>query len=312
MKHVSYSLIFCLAVCIAITGCKKEDPDRTVKVYSTAGEVMITANSVVKQAAVGDVLSAGNSIRTGENSMADILFGTSGIIRIQPGSDISIATLMDQTTGDTQIDMSKGRLNVTLAKLKKGDFRVKTGTAVAAVRGTTFRITADGKATRLDVITGAVRVNPVQNNTPVTSVEKTVESNQTMELDEKAVKQAVEEKKEIAVTELKPEEVKKIREEVKDIKPEMLEKLNDDARKEVKEKVLVPDDSADREKEKEIEKKEKERARELLRDTRLRDKKLLYEKKLEKQNLEQQKNRKKPNQGNEGGSPSVPPSVNML
>lgn len=321
MKHAPSFVIICLAVCIAAAaGCKKEDPDKTVKVYSIVGEVRIAAKDSEKPAAVGDTLSAGDSIRTGENSMADILFGTTGVIRVQPGSNISIATLMDQATGDSQLDMSSGRLNVTLAKLKKGEFRVKTGTAVAAVRGTTFRITADEKTTRLDVVTGAVRVNPVQNNAVIATVEKTVETNQTVELDEKAVKQAVEEKKEIEVVELKPEEVKEIREEVKSLKPEMLEKLNDEARKEVKEKVMVADDSADREREKlEQEKKEKEkkekiekdRAMTLLRARQLREKELRN--KLEREKLvPKQVEKKKPGENKEGEPSSLPPSVNTL
>jgi len=316
MKHLLLSVIICLAVCIASAGCKKEDPDRTVKVYSIVGEVKITAKGAERPAAVGDLLSTGDSIRTGENSIADILFGTAGIIRIQSASNIDIAVLMDQTTGDTQLDMPSGRLNVTLAKLKKGSFQVKTDTAVAAVRGTTFRITADGKATRLDVVSGAVKINPVRNNAVVTAVEATVETNQTVKLDEKAVKQAVDEKKEIAVTELGPEEVKSIREEVRDIKPEVLEKLNDDARKEVKEKVLAPDDSADREREKEEqekkEKKDKERAMKLLHDKQLREKKLRDKLEQEKLVPGRQIEMKKSDDSNKGKPSSVPPSVNTL
>ena len=170
MKHLLLSIIICLAVCVAAAGCKKEDPDRTVKIYSIVGEGKNTSIAAERPAAVGDLLSAGDSIRTGENSIADILFGTTGVIRIQSASKIAVAELMNPETGDTQIDMTSGRLNVTLAKLKKGDFRVKTGTAVAAVRGTTFRITADGKATRLDVVSGTVRGNPLENNTLVKTV----------------------------------------------------------------------------------------------------------------------------------------------
>lgn len=323
MKHMTTLLVILISAGIVAAGCKKEDPDKTVKVYSIIGDVTITGTAGEKQAAVGDLLLAGDSVRTGENSMADILYGTAGVIRIQPGSSVAIATLMDQTTGDTQLDMPAGRMNVTLAKLKKGDFRVKTGTAVAAVRGTTFRITADDKATRLDVVTGAVKVNPVQNDTVVTTVEKTVEMNQAVELDEKAVKEAVEEKKEIAVVELKPEEVKEIREEVKDIKPEMLEKLNDDARKEVKEKILIADDSAEREREKqEQEKREKEkiekekiekaRAMKLLRDRRIREKAMRDRAEKEKQAPKQMEKKKSDEKSREGEPSTLPPSVNTL
>ncbi len=307
MKHI-LSLLLLSSLVICISGCKKEDPDKIVKIYSMAGKVTIVVKNVEKAAAVGDILSAGVSIRTGADSIADILFGTAGILRIQPGSSISISSLMDPKTGDSQLDMSTGKMSVTLAKLLKGNFRVKTSTAVAAVRGTSFRISADEKSMRLDVVTGTVNVNPVQNNAVLHDIEKTVETNQTVEIDEKTVKQAVEEKKEIKVTELRPDEIRLIREELKDIKPDMLDKVNDSARKELKEKILPPDDSARRDTEKEDkEKKEKERNLRLLQEKKLREK--MIQKKAEPA---RQHNESKPAETQGEGSKTLPPSVNTL
>ncbi len=249
---ISMLAIFGLAV--AITGCKKEEIDKTARVYSMVGDVKVAAGDRERAAAVGDILAAGDTVRTGADSIADILFGDAGIMRIQAGSSVSMASIMDPATGDTRLDMPGGTVTVTLSKMKKGTFSVKTPTAVAAVRGTTFRISADRKASRLDVVTGSVTVNLVQNNAVVPAVEKTVGTNQTVVLDEKTVKEAVELKKEIRVAELKPEEIKKIRDEVRDIKPEVLEKLNSEARQEIKEKVLPPADSDNREKEEKAEK----------------------------------------------------------
>jgi hypothetical protein len=309
MKHI-ISILIIASITVGMTACKKEDPEKTVKVYSMVGNVKVVISKAEKPATVGDVLLAGDSIRTGADSIADILFGTAGIIRVQPDSDIAIATLMDTATGDSQLNMSAGKMNVTLAKLKKGDFRVQTPTAVASVRGTTFRITADKKAMRLDVVTGAVKVNPVQNNIVVTEIEKTVETNQTVNLDEKAVKQAVEKKKEIKVNELKAEEVEQIKDEVKNIKPEILEKLNKDARKEIKEKILARDDEAEREKKEkeEKEKKDKERAINLLREKKLRDQMNMQKEKLRQR---QQENKSK-KEGGQGDSKNAPPSLQTL
>jgi len=299
-------LLTCLAV--SFPGCKKEDPDKTVKLYSMVGRVTVTVNNAEKTAAVGDVLGAGDILRTGADSIADILFGTAGIIRVQPDTTVTISSLMDPQTGDSQLDMPAGKMNVTLAKLTKGSFRVKTVTAVAAVRGTSFRISADEKVMRLDVMAGSVKVNPVKDNVIVPEVEKTVATNQTVKIDEAVVKKAVEEKKEIEVKELKPEEVKQIREEVKDIKPEMLEKVNDSARQEIKEKIIAPDDSAEREKEKEErERKEKERNLKLLQEQKLRE--TMIRKKAEPV---QQQQENKPSEKKEEGSKTLPPSVNTL
>ncbi len=318
MRHVlPVMLIFLLAA--GVTVCKKDEKDRAITIQGLIGEVMIVAGNTEKPATVGDVLITGDGIRTGADSIADVLYGSEGIIRIQPDTSILLSTLMDPATGDSQLDMPQGKMYVTLSKLKKGDFRVKTPTAVASVRGTSFRISADEKASRLDVVTGAVRINPVQNNTVVTTVETTVKKNQTVELDEKSVKQAVEQKKEIKVTETKPEEIEEIRKEVRDIKPEMLEKLNKEARDEIQKKVLAPDDSADREKrekdEKETlakEKKEQERALNLLREQKLRAQKLEQDT-LKQQALEKEKAAKKqPKENTQGDSKNAPPSLQTL
>jgi hypothetical protein len=316
MRHLMITLVV-FFITFGITGCKKEDPDKTVKVYNFIGDVKVVASSVEKAAAAGDVLNTGDSISTGERSSADILFGTSGIIRIQEKTNISVASLMDQATGDSRLDMSSGKINVTLARLKKGTFSVKTHNVVAAVRGTTFRVTADDTTSRVDVVNGAVKVNPVQNNTVVAGMEKTVETNQTVELDEKSVKLAVEEKKEIKVKELEPEEIRQIKEEVKDMKPEIIEKLNDDARKEMKEKVLAPDDSAEKEKEKkEKDKKEKDQALKLLQEKNYREKMNIEKARLEKEKLGkeklQQQTDKKQKEGTGEKSKVVPPSIHTL
>lgn len=317
MRHV-FSVIIIFLLAAGVTACKKDEKERSITVQSLIGEVMIISNKTEKPAKVGDILITGDGIRTGADSIADILYGSEGIIRIQPDSNILVSSLMDPATGDSQLDMPQGRIYVTLSKLKKGDFSVKTPTAVASVRGTSFRITADEKASRLDVVTGAVRINPVQNNTVITDVEKTVETNQTVELDEKVLKQVVEQKKEITVREMKAEDMEEIRKEVKDIKPEMIEKLNPEARKEIKEKVLIIDDSAERakrEKEKiENERKEKERAANLLREQKLRTQQLEQEK-LKKQMLDRENAAKKKKQKENtppSDSQTMPPSQNML
>ncbi|MBP7736945.1 MAG: FecR domain-containing protein [Spirochaetes bacterium] len=248
MRHL-ISILAISVIIAAVSSCKKDDSNKTITVNSLVGDVKVAAGGAERTAVVGDVLAAGDTVRTGTDSIADILFGDAGIMRIQPGSSVSMASIMDPATGDTRLDMPEGTVTVTLSKLKKGTFSVKTPTAVASVRGTTFRFSAGQKASRLDVVTGVVAVSPVQNNAVVPEVEKAVSANQTVELDEKTVKEVVEKKKEIKVAELKPEDIKKIRDEVKDIKPEVLDKLNNEARQEIKEKILPPAETKDSKKE---------------------------------------------------------------
>lgn len=291
-KFFLYTLIVLFAV--SITTCKKEESKYSIKIYSIVGDVKVMAEGIVKKPEVGEVLKIGDTIKTGALSLADVLFGTSGLIRIQPDSVVTIASLIDATSNDMQMDMDRGKMYVTLSKLEKGTFRVKTPTAVASVRGTSFRITAQKTESKLDVINGSVKLNPVQDNTVVAEVEKVVETNQTATIDEKAAEKAVKEKKDIEVTALKSDEIMEIREEIQDVKNEVIEKLDDDARNEIKEKVLEA--KMNEEAAREAEKKEKEEAlkrqKELKRaeHARLAREKLEQEKqKLEKEKLEKEK-----------------------
>lgn len=291
-KFLVISLTFVFA--LSLTTCKKEESKFSIKIYSIIGDVKVMAEGIVKNPEVGEVLKKDDTIKTGALSMADILFGTSGLIRIQPDSVITIASLMDATGNDMQMDMDRGKMYVTLSKLEKGTFRVKTPTAVASVRGTSFRITAQKTESKLDVINGSVKLNPVQNNTVVTEVEKMVETNQTATVDLQTAEKAVKEKKEIEVTALKIEEIKEIREEIRDVKSEVIEKLDAEAKSEIKEKVL--EEKKNEEEAREAEKIKKEaalkRQKELKRieQARLAREQIEQERqKFEKEKLEQEK-----------------------
>ncbi|MBN2157991.1 MAG: FecR domain-containing protein [Spirochaetes bacterium] len=313
-----------LLAALSLTTCKKEDSKFSIKIYSIIGNVRIMAEGIVKKPEVGDLLTIGDTIKTDKLSMTDILFGTSGLIRIQPDSVITIASLIDATSNDMQMDMDRGKMYITLSKLEKGSFRVKTPTAVASVRGTSFRITALKTESKLDVINGSVKLNPVQDDKVVTDVEKIVETNQTATVNLQIAEMSVKEKMDIEVTALKSEEIKEIREEIQDVRIELIEKLDDDAKNEIKEKVLEA--KKNEEAAREAEKKEKEEAlkrqRELKRieQARLARERVEQEKqKLEKETLEKEKlenekiqKEKEKKEGKKERSSTVPANIQTL
>lgn len=238
MKNlISLSLIFFVITCVSIS-CKKESKDLSLNIYSPIGTVTIISGGASRTPGDGDTLSIGDSIRTGGLSSADILMGDIGIIRIYENTLVQIKTLIDPVSGDTKIDMTHGKLYSTLGKLSKGSFQVKTPTSVASIRGTSFRITADQNDSRLDVMDGKVQINPVQNNTVIENIQKVVEANQTVSIDRETVIQAIKNKAVLKVYALKPEDIKKIREEIKTIKPELMKKMREDARKKLEKKIL--------------------------------------------------------------------------
>ncbi len=87
----------------------------------------------------GAPLEVGDRVRTGKDGSAEIAFEGDSIVTLRPNSEIRIA---DARRGRVEIAAARGGL---LAKIQKalgmgGGFRVRTPTAVAAVRGTEFAV----------------------------------------------------------------------------------------------------------------------------------------------------------------------------
>jgi hypothetical protein len=236
-KTLSIALAYIISAFIGIS-CNIGNTDLPLKIYSTVGNVTVLSSGGEKTPKEGDIINAGDSIRTGALSCADIIMGNLGLIRVQENSLVKIDTLVDPATGDTKFSMNQGKIYSTLGKLSKGSFQVQTPTSVASIRGTSFKVSAAANDSRLDVLDGNVHVNPVQNNTVITDVETMVGTNQTISLDKQTVLQAIQKRGGLKVAALRKDEIQKIRDEIKNIRPELIEKLRRGARNEFNTKVF--------------------------------------------------------------------------
>ncbi len=288
-------IVMCL-VAIAAIGCKKQISDKSITLQGMVGDVKVTSAGVQKAPAIGDVLKKGDIITTGEKSIVDLLIGTQGVIRIHEKSTVNMAALFAEPNNDTQLDMNSGKVYVTLTKLSKGSFKIKTPTAVASVRGTSFRVIAGEGSMRLDVVKGAVKVNPVKDNAIVEDIDVVVEANQTTELDSERIEKIIAKKEKIEVITLKPDDMNEIKNEVKSIKSDVLEKVNVDVKKEIDDEVLQLKDTAKEEKDKEkklAQKKDDERklSNEKAAKARM-EKERLERESLEKERIAEEKRKK--------------------
>ena len=231
MKRIILATVLAL-VPIFFIQCKKGE-DYSLKACSIIGEVAVISATGEKALKAGDRVTEGDTVKTSKLSIADLVMGDSVLIRIHENSIVRMSALLSDTNENTRLLMDKGKMYVTLSRIKKGSFSVKMPTSVASVRGTAFRVSADNSASRLEVMQGTVTVNPVKDSVVVEDVEKKVEANQSAEIEKKAV-DAIITKKEIEVLPMKPEAVKEIQAEIQDIKPEVLEKLNPEVKKEFK------------------------------------------------------------------------------
>ncbi|MGB4268727.1 MAG: FecR domain-containing protein [Spirochaetota bacterium] len=95
-----------------------------------------------------------------KNSMTVIEIG-SATLRIDQNSKVSIDSLQQTKALSLATSMDKGILYATVQKLQKGDsLLVKTKTAVAGIRGTSFLVKSDSKSTKLVVLDGKVLLAP--------------------------------------------------------------------------------------------------------------------------------------------------------
>jgi len=244
-------LIMFLAMAAAVSLSCKKDAEESFMVQNIIGDVKVSINKAEKTASQGDVLKANDRIITGAKSLADLLLSNNCLVRVSENTSVKISSLIDKIGSETQMDMDKGKLHVTLSKLSKGAFSVKTPTAVASVRGTSFRVSVADDSSRIDVLKGKVSVNPVMKGMVIKDVEKVVESSQTTDITKKKVQEIVDRKAEIKVAVLKPEEISEIKNEFKDIKSDVVDKLEDNAKKEYREEIQKNsgDDKNDRLKE---------------------------------------------------------------
>lgn len=155
-------IVFLLPLFMFTLSCKNDNIDTVITVIGSVGDVKIISGTSERTPRWGETLHKGDTIITGTRSMTDLQFSNRGLIRISENSRVVMATLFHSAEKENaQLTLSKGRIFTTLGKFKKGSsFEVTTSTAVAAVRGTSLRVTADGNTTRVDVLKGKVSVRP--------------------------------------------------------------------------------------------------------------------------------------------------------
>lgn len=114
--------------------------------------------------------TAGDDFKTGKDGYVKIKLADGSVLDLKPGSDLSIEGVKKSPlapAADAQFLLKTGRIEASVAKRNPGGarFEVRTPIAVAAVRGTQFRVIADDekKIALSEVIEGEVAVNDAGN-----------------------------------------------------------------------------------------------------------------------------------------------------
>ena len=134
-------------------------PAEIVMVSGHAG--ILKADKSVQPVAAGQQLTAGAELITGENSKLNIKFSDGSIVSMQSKSTMKLDTLSMYSGGgmvDTKLRLQQGKVETEAnpARLQGNQMQIITPTAVAAVRGTKFRVSADVVSIKQETLEGKV------------------------------------------------------------------------------------------------------------------------------------------------------------
>lgn len=131
-------------------------------VMAVRGAVQVTHPDLTARALQADEkLLAGTVLTTAANSSATLRFADGSVLVLQPGARLALDAVSVYAGGgmvDTRLRLQQGRVEIGAnpARAKGSRLQVITPSAVAAVRGTRFRVGADTSATREETLEGKV------------------------------------------------------------------------------------------------------------------------------------------------------------
>jgi len=100
-------------------------------------------------ATVGTTLSTGDKVGSKENSWAEITFSAGHQAKLGPNSFMVINQMGEKTS----LEMFKGELFSKVRKLSSTEsYEVKTAQSVASVKGTEFKVVADGESGQTQIL----------------------------------------------------------------------------------------------------------------------------------------------------------------
>lgn len=141
--------------------------DRVALINALAGDVRYSSkDGAWIPAAIGTKLYAGDKVKTGVGSHADIdIGGNVGIVQVAPKSIFVVDKITSTDAGgervtETQLSVNEGAIYAKINKLAKGSrYEIATPKGIAGIRGTAVYATADGQVAILDGSAGVAYPN---------------------------------------------------------------------------------------------------------------------------------------------------------
>jgi len=164
-KKLLSRLVLLILLASTLTGCGSSPSTLTIlSIAEGSVSVMKSGSASWMEAEVGMSLGVGDSLKTSDDSSAEITFFDGSTIELQAGTEIEIASLEIRTdTGTTTITLQQ-TIGTTISRVTKlldpaSRYEVETPTGVVAVRGTAVQVhVTEDRTTRVAVLEGEVWV----------------------------------------------------------------------------------------------------------------------------------------------------------
>ena len=155
-------------------------PLTLVKQVPAAAEVLIisgqsgilNSDNSLQAVTVGQQLGSGTTLATRDNSKLSIKFADGSILKMESNSELKLDALSLYSGGgmvDTKLRLQQGRLEAQAnpKHMQGNTMQISTPTAVAAVRGTQFRVATDGETIRQETLDGNVTLTAASEEVSV-------------------------------------------------------------------------------------------------------------------------------------------------
>ncbi len=153
----------------------KMQPAPAKLLFFTGDVTVQAANTEARPAVMGEPLPMGTAVRTGSQGAASVQFADGAMLFLEASSELQLDRLSrHSSTGmvDTQVRLNRGagRAKVPVRE-PRSEFRIATPSAIAAVRGTEYRVSAEGDSTLSSVYESTISVS-TKTGAPVDVPEK--------------------------------------------------------------------------------------------------------------------------------------------
>lgn len=156
VKMIIAVAVFLLNVSVAQT---KDPGSARIQLIQGGADVFKATTGKTLAARVGMPVGMGDTLRTQEESFAEVLFDNGEVVRLDENSVLAIGKVDSQKA---ESSLPVGRVWVNMKKIvSKRGFEVSTPTAVAAIRGTVYDMRAgEDQSVDVSVYDGKVAVGP--------------------------------------------------------------------------------------------------------------------------------------------------------